>query len=135
MSGLPPRRQRSYSPFPPADDLPAEEEEAFHLTAEYVPTLSDISGQVGAIGAHLNAVHSEVALIRNDLSALSQFVMSDQAPRITAVERKPLSIPPGAKTAGKYAALLGAVPVLLQILATLKPNVAGPIQTLIQLFQ
>jgi len=132
-SGMSPR-----APFMPASDLPNEE--PFDLRSEYVPTLKDISEQIGAVSSHLVAVHKECAIIRHDLGELREYVMADHAPRITRVEQeaKRFTLPtlsPGVKAAGKYGSLLLAVPTLLQILATLKPNLAGPIQQIVELFK
>lgn len=98
-------------------------------------TNEQISRQVGALSQHLAVVHREVALTREEVADLRGLVTTDHAPRITEVEKRvPITIPPGAKTAGKYGAIALAIPALLQVAATFKPNLAGPLQIISQLF-
>lgn len=153
MSGDRPRVSGPVRRAPrPANDEPVE--------VEYEPTLVDLSRQVGTLsqqmgavlsavsanaqqtgylaqrlegtegrlGGQLSAVHRDVALIRHTQ-------VTDHAPRILEVEQRTRSVAPAAKTAGKYGAVALAIPVLLQLASELKPNLAGPLQTLIQLFQ
>jgi hypothetical protein len=82
----------------------------------------------GRLSGQLSSVHREVALLRTTQ-------VTDHAPRILEVEQKTRSVVPTAKSAGKYGMVALAIPVLLQLASELKPNLAGPLQTLIQLFQ
>lgn len=120
---LPPRRRVS------------GEREVSDTLRNYQPSALDLSNQLASLSAQVTQVHGQVTLTRTELGTLSKFVMGDLAGRVTGVEAKTGSVPSGVKTAGKYSALLLAVPVILQIASELKPNLAGPLQTLIQLFQ
>jgi hypothetical protein len=75
-------------------------------------TLSDVSEQVSALAAHVGSVHREVALTRSELGELRTLVTTDHAPRISRVEQKASSIPPGVKTAGKYGAVASLIPII-----------------------
>lgn len=123
--------------LPPRRHVPLTEndEQSDTIRSSYHVTLNDVSQQVAALSSQLHAVHSQVTLTRSELGALSKFVMGDLAGRVTGVEAKTGIVPAGVKRAGKYSALVLAIPVLLQIVAEFKPTLVGPIQQLIQLFQ
>jgi len=91
-------------------------------------SLEDISRQLTLLRFDMN---DRMEGIEARLTTV-QAIVEDHIPRMSAVEAKTTS---PAKTVGKYAAIAAAIPVLLQILAELKPSVAGPIQTLIGFFQ
>ena len=115
-------------PFSVASDL---EPQAISGESEYEPTIRDVSVQVAAMSGHLNVLHREVALSRAELKTLSEFVMADQAPRITALEKaSPMKM---AKALGRYSGVVGIVLGLLELLSSLKPGLAGPISELIKL--
>jgi hypothetical protein len=121
--------------------------------AEYEPTLTDVSAQIGALSAQVSGVHSSNAqlakrienvrsdvndrftVFHKELVLLRQTQVIDHAPRIKAVEQKTHTVPPAAKAVGKYSAVALAIPFLLQILAAIKPNLAGPIEQVIKFFQ
>lgn len=124
-----------------------ERDEPFLLLTRTAPldapvTNEQLSEQIGMLSSHLAVVHREVNLVRTEvidtrtqLSELRSFVLSDHGPRITEVEKRaPITIPPGAKVAGKYASIALAIPALLQVAATLKPSLAGPLEMIAQLF-
>lgn len=137
MSGGPPRaRPRAVppaqrQPYPPADDLEVTvEEEPIPLSSEYVPTMRDLSEQIGAVSSHLTVVHKEAALARSaavaasasaeaargEIAEVRRLVVGDHAPRLTEVARRvddvekrvPITIPPMAKKGG---ALVGAAAI------------------------
>lgn len=126
MSGGPPRRQRPprlVEPFPPADDF---EEIPISLESEYVPTMRDLSEQIGSVSSHLQVVHEEAALARAsaDNAAVSAraahaaiaevrtLVIGDHAPRISEVERRAPGIPSGVKKGAAYGIVAAAWPLL-----------------------
>lgn len=138
-------RTRSYSPSPASGEIP--------ITVEVdvdQPTAAEISAQIGALSAQITGVHAaalradansaaavgEVVSLRTDVRQLRTTLLEDHAPRIRDVEQRARgSLAPAVKATGKYASIALAIPALLQLAATLKPNLAGPIQQIIELFQ
>lgn len=101
----------------------------------YQPTTLDLSRQLEALSSQVTQLHIQGSMTRTELGTLSKFVMGDLAGRVTGVEAKTGGLGPAAKKATKAGALVLAIPVILQIISEFKPNMAGPLQTLIQLFQ
>lgn len=138
MSPLPPRAkpravpQVPQQPYPTASDYEPEVtvEEPIPLTSDEVPTMRDLSEQIGAVSSHLQVVHKEAALARvaasaaaaaaesarGEIAEVRRLVVGDHAPRLTEVakrvedveKRVPLTIPPMAKKGG---ALVGAAAI------------------------
>jgi hypothetical protein len=128
----PPRPLRR-EPFPTAADyveppVEVEDEDPFPLTSEHVPTMRDLSQQIGAVSqgqvALLKQVQlsrketalgrKEVADARGEIAELRTLVVGDHAPRITAVEQgeRQSRIPPGLrKGAAKGAIGVGLVSI------------------------
>lgn len=111
------------------------------------PASEDVSGHVTLSGVHaamlaltlqvhetqrmFSPLHKELFLMRQDFSALSKYVMGDQAPRITAVEKT-------AKDKAKVItiwglSLTGIVGLAVQAASVFYPKLQGPLQTLLQL--
>jgi len=114
----PPPRQRRLvdiprQPYPPADDFDVPvDSDPIPLTSEYVPTMRDLSEQIGAVSSHLTVVHKECALTRAELGQLRTYVMTDHAPRITEVERRAPVIPHGVKKGGAVVGIAAVYPLL-----------------------
>lgn len=125
--------------------------------AEYEPTLTDVSAQIGALSAQVSGIHTsnaQLALrienVRSDVNdrfsvfhkelvLLRQTQVVDHAPRVLELEKEQKAhtrtIAPAAKATGKYSAIALAIPVLLQLLAAFKPNMSGPIEQIMKFFQ
>lgn len=103
-------------PYPTASDYEPEvtlEEEPIPLTSEYVPTMQDLSEQIGAVSSHLTVVHKECALTRTEIGELRTYVMGDQVQgRISAVEKRLPPLPPWVKKGGAVGAIAAAYPLL-----------------------
>lgn len=97
---------------PPAEQLRLEDELPFNLASDQVPTMRDLSVQIGAVDRRLRVVHREGALTRKELGELREYVMGDHAPRISDVERRLPPIPPGLKKGAAYGAVAAAWPLL-----------------------
>ncbi len=111
----------------------------FQLADESRPvTLKDLSAQIGAVGSQvtqvlaaqhsfdgrLNVFHQELAMLRHS-------VVIDHAPRIAAVEGK--TVGQKAVSAVKWVSVAATVlTVVAQIVASFRPDIAGPIQTMAQ---
>ena len=74
---------------------------------EREPTLAEVAGRVSAVDLHVQDVDRKVARVQTGLDTLSKFVMGDQAPRLTGIERR---LNP--KTVGKYGAVASLYPLL-----------------------
>lgn len=133
MTAIPPRPKRR-EPFLLSADYEPEVtvEEPIPLTSADVPTMRDLSEQIGAVGSHLQVVHEEAALARvaaNDAAAearaargeiaeVRRLVVGDHAPRITQVEAKTsrITLPPSAKAGGIGVGAGGAVVLAAEVL-------------------
>jgi hypothetical protein len=150
----PPRPRPRSEPFrhaadyqPPDDYVPQFEEETvevepepFTLRSEHVPTMKGLSDQIANLGQHLGG---EMAELRHDIGGvkasvdtLRVYVMSDHAPRITAVEKKTGTIAPIAVGVGKWTAYVTlGLTIATQVASAFQPKLVGPLQTIIQMFQ
>ena|ERR1044071_3517819 len=103
---------------PPAEDDPpvdVETDEApFPLRSDDVPTMKDLSRQIGMVDRRVRIVRRETALTRKELGELRGFVMGDQAPRLTQVEAKTraITIPPIAKKGAAFVGVGSLYPLL-----------------------
>lgn len=76
-------------------------------------TNEQLSEQIGALSSHVQVVHREVSLTRQEVGDLRTLVTTDHAQRITAVERRvPITIPPGLRKGAFYTALVTAWPLV-----------------------
>jgi|SRR5687768_13168401 len=145
-----PRAQKTHegsgAPYPYASDFnPREvevedtvdlEAESFELRADYVPTMRDLSEQIGALGQGLVAVHQECSATRIELANLSRYVMGDHAPRITAVEQKSVSLRPIAVGTGKVIAYVTlGLTVATQVASLFQPKLIGPLEAILKTIQ
>jgi hypothetical protein len=146
---LPPRlRPRAVppapaQPYPVASDFDVPlDEEPIPLTSDAVPTMQDLSDQIGAVkrdlseqigaqSSHIQVVHREASLgraaavnagleakaCRGDVAELRALVLGDHAPRITQVEARTsrITIPPGAKAGGIGVGAGGIVVALVEL--------------------
>jgi hypothetical protein len=125
---------------PPEDDYETAEvlpePEPFTLRSEYVPTMQDLSTQIGAVGVQLVEVHTQVSHVRQELAQLTRYVISDHAPRITAVEKKTSTIAPLARGLGKWTAYVTlGLTVAAQVASAFRPDLVGPLQAVLNMFQ
>lgn len=120
---LKPRAVAPAQPYPPASDYdpPVDVEtgdpEPFLLTRtarQGEPVTNDqLSEQLGALSSHIQVVHREVSLTRQEVADLRTLVTTDHAQRITEVERRvPITIPPGLRKGALYTALVTAWPLV-----------------------
>lgn len=80
-------------------------------------TNEQLAEQIGALATHVGVVHRELMLAREEIADVRGLVLKDHATRITEVERRtPITIPPGVKTAGKYAGVAAIIPVIEYLL-------------------
>jgi hypothetical protein len=98
--------------------------------------MRDLSEQIGALGQGLTAIHTECVATRGELAELRGYVMTDHAPRITAVEQKSGSLRPIAVGTGKviaYATL--GLTVASQVASLFQPKLIGPLEAILKTIQ
>lgn len=115
-NGPPPRRQRPPQPFTPE------------------PTLREVSNQIVGLSGQVTDVFQATRRIEGRVDVLYEYILTDQAKRVTAVERRTGSIRTVAACGAKYTAIAtGVVGLALQIASAFRPDLVSPLQTLLSL--
>lgn len=122
-NGPPPRRQRPPQPFTPE------------------PTLRDVSNQIVGLSGQVTDVFLKVKKvderaerIEDRVDVLYEYILTDHAPRVTAIEKRTGSIRTVAACGAKYTAIAtGVVGLALQVASAFRPDLVSPLQTLMNL--
>lgn len=115
-NGPPPRRQRPPQPFTPE------------------PTLRDVSNQIVGLSGQVTDVFQTAKRIEARVDVLYEYILTDHAPRVTAIEKRAGSIRTVAACGAKYTAIAtGVVGLALQVASAFRPDLVSPLQTLMNL--